>query len=749
MFKPTSIALAVSAVLLPASVFADQPDSSTEKSYERIIVTASPLEKTALETAQPVYVLYGDELRKSEAATLGETLRNLPGVQATYFSPTASSPIIRGLEGPRVKIVQNGLDVADISRGGPDHAVSTEASTAQQIEVLRGPATLLFGSGASGGVVNVVDNRIPRAPIDGIEGAYSLRYNSVSEERTGSFDINAGNGRFAWHLDGFKRKANDYRVPRFAQGADDDHHDHDHGHSHDHGHEDHSDLDYAKRIDNSFTDDQGATIGASVFFDNGFAGISFGRLERDYGLPGHSHGHGDDHDDDHGHDSEHSDHDEIFARMRQDRFQFISGLVNPIRGIERLDITFGYTELSHEEIEDGFVETAFSVEQTELRLIARHAPIAGWRGALGLQVSHQDYDSFGAEAYTPHTETDLAGIFWIGEQQISDAMSWELGARVETVDIHSHGFADLSYTPTSISSGLNWQVASSLKLSSSISYSERAPHANELFSNGPHFATRTYEVGGVYHIEHNDHYHDDHGHDHDHGHDEYHYVLDVADRALEKERSMNLDFGMHFEGTKWHLDTNIFFNRINNFIYLHNTGILKADLGTDMFHDDHGHDHGHAHNFDDLPVYQYRQRGAELYGYEISGRYVFNESWAINGFSDYTRAVFRDGGNVPRIPAQRVGLSGTYTQDQWDATLNYVHYFDQNRTADNEQATSGFGLLGLSMNYYPGYMGGQDFAIYFKVDNITNELGYAHSSFIRDYAPLPGRNFGIGFRASF
>lgn len=744
MFRPTSIALAVSAVLLPASAFADQPDSSTEKSYERIIVTASPLEKTALETAQPVYVLYGDELRKSEAATLGETLRNLPGVQATYFSPTASSPIIRGLEGPRVKIVQNGLDVADISRGGPDHAVSTEASTAQQIEVLRGPATLLFGSGASGGVVNVVDNRVPRAPVDGIEGAYSLRYNSVSDERTGSFDINAGNGRFAWHLDGFKRKSNDYRVPRFNPEATAEHHDH----GHDHGHDEHNDHTTVNRIDNSFTDDQGATVGASVFFDNGFAGISFGRLERDYGLPGHSHG--EDHDDDHdhghghGHDNDHGDHDEIYARMRQDRFQFISGLVNPIRGIERLDITFGYTELRHEEIEDGFIETAFNIEQTELRLIARHTPIAGWRGALGVQISQQDYDSFGAEAYTPHTETDLAGLFWIGERQISEIMSWELGARLETVELHSDGFADLSYTPASISSGLNWQVAPSLKLSSSVSYSERAPHANELFSNGPHFATRTYEVGGVYHIEHND-----------HGHDEYHYLLDVADHTLKKERSMNLDFGMHFEGDKWHLDTNIFFNRINNFIYLHNTGILKADLDAEVFHDDHGHghdhdhDHGHAHNFDDLPVYQYRQRGAELYGYEISGRYVFNDSWAINGFSDYTRAVFSDGGNVPRIPAQRVGLSGTYTQNQWDATLNYVHYFAQNRTAEHERATSGFGLLGLSMNYYPGYMGGQDFAIYFKIDNITNELGYAHSSFIRDYAPLPGRNFGIASAPAF
>lgn len=762
MFRKAPLAIAIAALLSPQLVLAQEEQSetrsteraterSTEQSYERIIVTASALQRTALESAQPVHVLYGDSLRASEAATLGESLRGLPGVQATYYGPTSSSPIIRGLDGPRVKIVQNGLDVADISRGGPDHAVSSEATTAQQIEVLRGPATLLFGSGASGGVVNVVDNRVPRQQVDGLEGSYGVRYNSVSDERSGSFDLNAGQGNFALHLDGFYRKANDTRVPEF-HGPD--------GH-----HED--------KIENSFTDDKGATIGGSYFFDRGFAGISFGRLEREYGIPGHSHGddghddHGhDDHGhDDHGHDDGHGD-DGVFARVKQDRIQFISGINNPFAGFQSIDINLGYTELTHQEIEGVFVETGFELEQAELRVIARHNPIAGWRGAIGTQISQQEYSSFGSEAYTPATDTDTAGVFWIAERAFGD-ITWELGARVERVTLDSENFNSLDYTPLSASTGMNWQVSDGLKLSSSVSYSERAPTANELFANGAHFATRTYEIGGVYKVhhldEHDDHGHDDHGHDdhghdehghEDHGHGEYAYELELADFALAKERSMNIDFGMHFEGDKWHLDANLFFNKIHNFIYLDNLGFASELLDSDLFHsehDDHDHDHGHdhEHDFGELPVYQYAQQSAELYGYELSGRYVFNQTWSLNGFSDYTRAVFSSGGNVPRIPAQRFGLSGTYTQEKWDATLGYTHYLAQNRTAEHEDATDSFGLVNLQLNYYPGYFAGQDVAVYLKAENLTNELGYAHSSFIKNFAPLPGRGFSLGIRASF
>lgn len=746
LMKKHPLAIIVSSTLAATAAPALAQDSEqhdhTHETLERIVVTASPLDRTAIESAQPIYVLSGDALRESQAATLGETLRNLPGLQSTYYSPTSSSPVIRGLDGPRVRILQNGLDVGDVSRGGPDHAVSTETSTAEQIEVLRGPATLLYGSGASGGIVNVVDNRVPRQRIDGTEGSVSAGVGSAANERLVSASLRQGAGDFAFHIDGFKRDADDYRVPEFVN----------------------PDGERTTLIDNSFTDDIGGTVGASYINDRGFIGASFGRLERDYGIPGHSHDHGDDHDHshghdhDHGHDSDHSEHGDIFASMVQDRFQILGQLDNPFTGIERINLNFAYTELTHEEIEGSFVESAFSVEQTELRLTARHQEFAGWRGAFGVQAKLEDYQAYGIEAFTPPTETDLFGAFWLAERTFGD-ITYELGARAEYVELSTDGLADISYRPMSVSAGMNYRLNEALQLTGNLAYSERAPQAGELFSNGAHFATRTFDIGGIYEI-HEDHGHSDHGHDHSHGHDHDHghddeYHLAFADRALSKERSTNLDLGAHYDGDRWHFDANLFYNRINDFIYARNTGILSSQLDADLGlgghdHDhDHGHDHDHSHDDSGLMVYQYTQVDAELYGYEVSAHYLINEEWHVGAWSDYTRAKIRGGGNVPRIPAQRTGVDVTYKQPNWDAKVTYTQYWAQNDVAEGEAPTDSFGILSAYMNFYPQTSGRHDIAFYLRAENLNNRLGYVHNSFIRDYAPLPGTNIGAGVRISF
>ncbi|MGX5914565.1 TonB-dependent receptor [Aliidiomarina sp. Khilg15.8] len=741
------LSLLISAILISAPVAA-QTEQDDHQDLERIVVTASPLERTAIESAQPIYVMSGDALRQSQAATLGETLRDLPGVQSSYYSPTSSSPVIRGLDGPRVRILQNGLDVGDVSRGGPDHAVSSEVSTAQQIEVLRGPATLLYGSGASGGIVNVVDNRIPRQPLTGTQGQVGVGVSSAANERHGSASLQQGNGDFVLHIDGFKRDADDYRVPEFTT----------------------PDGEHSNTIENSFTDDIGATVGASYHFDRGFFGASYGRLERDYGIPGHAHGHEEEnepgHADEHGHDEpahadEHDAHDEggIFARMVQDRVQLMGQLDNPFSGFERLNISFGYTELTHEEVEDSFVESAFSVKQSELRIVGRHDPIWGWRGALGTQLKQEDYNAYGAEAFTPPTETQLAGLFWLGERR-SGNITWELGARAERVEIDTADYATLSYTPVSASFGATLRQSEQLVYSASLSYSERAPQSSELFSNGAHFATRTYDIGGIYEV-HEEHGEEDHGHEEpgheEPGHDEHadehmDYHLAFADRALRKETSTNLDLGVHYDGAQWHFDANVFYNQINDFIYTRSLGFssehLDADLGV---HDDHADEHdGHAHDASGLAVYQYVQQDADLYGFEVQGHYLFNDNWKVGAFTDFTRAKLQGGaGNVPRIPAMRSGMDITYTQSNWDASIGYTQYWAQNDTAEGESATDAFGQLNAYLNFYPQLNGRQDIAVYVKAENLTNRLGFVHNSFIRDYAPLPGMNVGAGVRISF
>ncbi|MFT5938854.1 MAG: iron complex outermembrane receptor protein [Paraglaciecola sp.] len=218
-FKLTALC---SALISSGVMATDKPTQKDENQIEKLVITATPFGRTILESTTPVSVLAGEELQQNLAPTLGETLKNIPGVNSSYYGPVSSPPIIRGLNGPRIKIVQNGLDSSDASRVGPDHVVSAEASTATQIEVMRGPATLLYGSGAIGGVVNIVNNRLPRETQDGVSGDVMALHNTVSNENTFSGNVDGGSGDIAWHVDGFTRKTDDYEIPRPAvKGSDD------------------------------------------------------------------------------------------------------------------------------------------------------------------------------------------------------------------------------------------------------------------------------------------------------------------------------------------------------------------------------------------------------------------------------------------------------------------------------------------------------------------------------------------------
>lgn len=241
------------ALLATSTVAQAQQEEEHEhlNEYEVIVINASPLDKTALESAQPVNIISGDALKQLHAHSLGETLALEPGINNTHFANVAGSPIIRGLGGPRVKITQNGLDTGDVSRGSPDHAVTTETSTAKQIEVLRGPATLLYGSGAIGGVINVVDNRIPSEPVYGLQGNANVSLSNNNDNKEGSYDLQIGNGKWALYTDAFIRRADDYETPSFMN---------DEGEVVDH-------------VENTFVDAEGGTVGGSYQFDDGFFGV--------------------------------------------------------------------------------------------------------------------------------------------------------------------------------------------------------------------------------------------------------------------------------------------------------------------------------------------------------------------------------------------------------------------------------------------------------------------------------------------
>ncbi|KAF7786008.1 iron complex outermembrane recepter protein [Pseudoalteromonas rubra] len=763
-------------------------------SVESVVVYAAALHKSNIEMASPVAVLSGDELKNSAKPTLGETLKQLPGINASYFGPVSSSPIIRGLDGPRVKITQNGLDSSDASRVGPDHANTNDSLAAQQIEVLRGPATLLYGSGAIGGVVNVVDNRIPTDVIEGVQGAAEFSHDTNSNTNTVAALFEAGNNGFNFHFDGVTRKGGDYDTPRFAlPGEEHDDHDHDdheeHGHDEhgedEHGEEAHGETEYAERVANTFIDSEQFNIGTSFVGDHLTVGLSYGRIETDYGIPAHSHehhDHGDEHDhdehdhdehdhDEHGHDEhDHDDHDEhsedehdhahgaeeeaVFARVKQDRWQALFNYALHNNWIESIQVRAGFTDYEHSEIEHGAVGTTFTNETTEIRTNIEHR-LGEWHGIIGYHFSDSDYAAEGAEAFTPATNTKTHALYVLEERRFGD-VTLELGARVEDFalssnftsghddhdehdhDDHGHDEHDheheghedehmaevidytLDTTNFSASIGAVYDYAEGQNVAINLSRSERAPLTAELLSNGLHIATSTYELGLGYHIE----------------GDEVHFEPE----HIEQERSTNLDISFRRFIGDFGYTVNFFYNDVSNYYYQRNTGY--------MYTGEHGIELADHHHDGALPVYQFESADAELYGFEFDAHYQIDARNRIKVFGDHLRAELDSGEYLPRIPSNKLGTSYRFELQDFMAELSATHYMTQDNLAQSETKTDSYTLLDASFSYNFS-LSGVDLVGYVNVDNITDELGFVHSSFIKEQAPLPGRNFKLGIRGYF
>jgi len=719
---------------------------------EVIDVHATPLHTSTIESALPVNVIAADELKQKHASTLGETLKNEVGVHSNYYGPTSSSPIIRGLDGPRVMITQNGLDVGDASRVGPDHVVSSETSTAEQVEVLRGPATLFYGSGAIGGVVNVVDKRVPTEIDNQID--FMVQHNDVADENEASIAINTGEGNVAFHFDGFMRESNDYKIPGVAELAD-DHHDHD-GHeeldAHDdhEEHEEHGDENSGK-LANSASKSSGFTVGTSYLLDNGFVGVSFGRMEREYGIPGHVHGHHEDeHEEEHGdHEDEHEEHGEeaesVKGDLVQNRYQLLSELNFEDSFINKLASKIAYTDYQHQEIENGEVGTQFSNDMLEARFDLHHQAYNGWKGAWTFHYKNSDFEAVGEEAFTPPSETESVAVAWLEEKHFDDVLL-QLGLRAEHVTINAHQheehdddhgehdeheeieFSDQSFTPISASAGIVWDYQQGYNIGFSTSFSQRAPSSSELFSNGPHIGTNTYEVGALYEVE-------AHG---DHAHIEY------MDKDIDLETSYNVDLTWRKFDGDFGFVVSAFYNHIKDYFYQQDTGFFMED--GHAHGGDHEDDHGEAE--EGLPIFAYQQDDVDMYGVEAQFIYQINDEWQTTVFGDYINAQLTDGGYLPRIPPMRLGGQLNYQTNNYGAELSVMHYFEQDNIAETETVTDAYTIVDAHFNYYLEGIG-NDLVFFVKGQNLTDEEARVHSSFLKNVAPLPGRGFSVGIRGSF
>jgi iron complex outermembrane receptor protein len=700
---------------------------------EVIDVVASPLHMSIMESASPVSVLGGEALRRQQASTLGDSLEKLPGVNTSFHGNVASTPIIRGLSGPRVLIAQNGLDVSDVSRVGPDHSVASEASTAQQIEVLRGPATLFYGSGAVGGVVNVVDGRVPTDNTT--RGEWLLEGNSADDRKLASFNVTTGLQSFAFYADGYWRESSDYEVPVAPELKHDEHE------------ETHDFV-----VENSSEKSDGFTLGASYLFDKGYFGLAVEQFNREYGIPGHSHGEED----------ETSEEENVFADLEQTRVQLLGEHNIEGQWVNKINFRGGFTEYEHAEIEHGEIGTLFENQTKELKLDVLHSPLADWNGGLSLHYKHSEVSAQGEEAFTPPSEMQTIALALMEEKHFGDVL-FQLGARIERVtlatdklllptltahdhedeDEHDHGdeddtstirvFAvDHEFTPISLSAGLVWDFTPGYNLGISISRSERAPSASELMSFGPHIGTGSYEIGALFAL------HEDDGEIH----------IGLTDEKIDLETANNIDLILRKTQGDVGFVFNVFYNQVDNYYYQTATGLFAESGHEHEEEDEHDHEEEQDEHTDELPVYIFQTDDVILHGFEAQVAWQVNDEFKASVFSDYVRARLKDGGDLPRTPPLRLGTQFSYENERLSAHLDITRYHKQDRVAPAETATSGYTLVDASISYdLPIF--NQDIAIYLKGSNLLDTEARVHSSFIKDIAPRPGRSLALGIRGYF
>lgn len=461
------LSVALSALIVPLAAHAQQtPTSDTRhadaeahvdrhaKDLDAVIVTASPMRDAADAVSRPVDVLGGERLDEARGAgaSLGEVVSGLPGVQSSNFGPGVGRPVIRGLDGPRVSVLNDGLSSQDVSTVSQDHSPAIEPFLADQIEVLKGPSTLLYGSGAIGGVVNVVDGRIAESPVDGFDGRIEARFDGGDKDgHTDMFRLDAGNGSgLSIHADGVYRDAEDYDTPDGRQV-------------------------------NSFVKTKTGSIGTSLSGDWGYVGVSISRFHDRYGNPGEP---GDPTAGERG----------VWLRLHQDRYELKGSLNAPWGEGSSLRYSFGHTQYDHIEFEGDEVGTTFSKRANEGRLEAAFAATGGWKSAVGLQGADSTFRSVGEESFVPRTDTRSLGLFAVTRNAWGPLQA-ELGARVDQVEYDTDSGLSRDFHPLSLSLNGAWDLAPGWKLTLNLDHAERAPAEEELFADGPHIATLAYEIG--------------------------------------------------------------------------------------------------------------------------------------------------------------------------------------------------------------------------------------------------------------
>jgi iron complex outermembrane recepter protein len=704
--------------LIPLAVAVAAANSAAEQLPMEHVLVSVPLHKKTAETALPVTVLSGDDLGRAAASTIGDTLSNTPGLANASFGPGVGQPVIRGQQGARVTVLQNGTSSADASNLSADHAVSVEPLLAQSIEVLRGPSTLLYGGGAIGGVVNVLDNRIPTSLLEEPSGGVEYRHDSASDMDNVVARFEGGTGSFVAHADALYRDWSDLEIPGYAE----------------HGYrpaEHEGEEEQARKgvLENTGGRTKSLTLGGSYHFDDGFFGLAVNRLENNYGIPAGAHGHHDEHEehdeDEHGdeeHDhQEHEDdgHDDeehegeghgedITLDVEQTRYDAALHWHEPLAFLEVFRGFLTYTDYEHAEIEgSGEVGTLYSNESWEGRLELVHNPVGNFHGVFGLQAVESEFSALGEEAFIPVTDNSEIGVFLLEDYHRGD-WTFEVGLRYDhdERDPHTSAARRSSFNAISASGSALVDVSEAWQFGVALSVAERAPTTEELYSN----VEAQDEHDLVVHAATN--------------------AIEIGNADLDTETSNNIDLSATWRDGGHSLSVSVFYNDFSDYIGLIATG---AEV-------------------DEVDVFAYQQLDAEFYGLELEAQFSLGEwaggDWRLRVFSDAIRGELDNGDDVPRMPPQRLGARLAWGNDSWEAWGQVVDAAEQDRPGRNEESTDGYTRWDLGVDYrFP--MGSSELLTFVKFNNLTDEEIRLSTSFLREVAPEAGRSVEAGIRYSF
>jgi iron complex outermembrane receptor protein len=650
---------------------------------DEIVVTG--VRRTAGDVLGGVSMLDKADLTREVRTSIGETLKSQPGVSSTSFGPTASAPVLRGLSGDRVRVLTDGIGSLDLSSSGPDHAIAINPLTAERIEVLRGPSALQFGSSAIGGVVNVLDTRIPRHVPDGPVGIDALAaLGSAADERSINLGVDVPLGaKFVAHADGSYSKSGNLRTG---------------GHllSDDLREEALASPDPAIRaladlkgeLPNTAAKTTDLAAGIAYVNQGWNVGVSIGRHQSHYGVP-----------------IRFSLDPEVEAEAPTIDARQTRGDVRvevPLTGFfSRAGLRGGISKYRHDEIEDtGEIGSSFFSKGGELRADLVQAERSGWGGTSGFQYLNRNARIRGEEKFLPDSRQKQAGLFTL-QTLVRGPLRLEAGARLEFSRLQAEAdeflgtdAASRKFTTVSGSAGGGYEFVPGWRGGLSLSSSARAPSIDELFANGPHGGSQSFERGN---------------------------------RALDPERSLSLEASLRHTSGPLHVTANLFYSRFSNFIFQAATGEVE----------------------DDLPVFEYRQGRAKYYGFELQGDAKFGRALGINWGSelvaDSVRATINGFGPAPQIPPFRILGALTGSRGPFDGRLEVERASAQNRTAPNETRTPGYTLVNTSLDWHP-LTEKPELTLTLSGNNLFDVVARRHSSLLKDYAPLAGRDIRLSAR---